>query len=484
MGKNSRARRAAKLKKRSRQRNRQGGRTSTGAEETRASSSHSASSADAGFNDARADPSWSQPSAEESVAALWRQAHHAHRDRHALTDAVQALCLAPADLVDQQAEELLLDLVASCWGGGWQPLELARQGRRATRTAGASRLVTWAIKVDDLNRPAATIDARWQAQAAQLDVPAMSGRPGWFSAWANNEGLDRRAAIRGVLDALAAISEIPRLDILIPPPGSSDVNNDSISTGRASGVDADPVLERIRALLAKAESSEFEAESASFTAKAQELITRHAIDLAVLAHAEGAASDEPTMIRVLIEPPYVDAKSLLLHVVAEAGRCRSVIYPGLDMCAVMGTADDLAAVEMLFTSLLVQAQTALADAARHAPPGTRTRSQSFRSAFLTAFAGRIAERLAAINDHVFAEAEQQVGSSFQLVLRDRSARVDAAFDERFANVEQARVRGGFDGAGFASGRSAAERAKLNLDLTDPSSTSPGSAERPPSLLNS
>ncbi len=454
MGKNSQARRAAKLKKkRSRQRSSQGGR--------------------------RAESSWS---AGESVATLWYLADRAHRGGLGLADAVDALCLADADLVDRRAEDLLLDQVASCWGGGWQPVELARQGRRATRSVAAGRLVTWAIKVDDLNRPAATIDSRWHAQTTQLDAPSMSGRPGWFAAWAHHEGLDRQAAIRGAVDALSSISAIPRLDILIPPPGSSDVNTHACSTGLASRVDADPVLERIRALLAKAESSEFEAESASFTAKAQELITRHAIDRAVLTHAEGTEGDVPTMVRVMIESPYVDAKSLLLHVVADAGRCRSVMHSGLDMSTVMGTADDLAAVEMLFTSLLVQAQTALAEAARNAPAGTRTRSQSFRSAFLTAFADRIGERLAAINDHVFDEAEQRVGSSFQLVLRDRSARVDAAFAERFANLQQVRVRGGVDGAGFASGRSAAERAQLNLDLTDPHSTNPGSGARQPSLL--
>ena len=46
---------------------------------------------------------------------------------------------------------------------------------------------------------------------------------------------------------------------------------------------------------------------------------------------------------------------------------------------------DLAAVELLFTSLLVQAQTALMRA-----PGS---SRSYRSSFLFAYAARIGERL-------------------------------------------------------------------------------------------
>ena len=44
----------------------------------------------------------------------------------------------------------------------------------------------------------------------------------------------------------------------------------------------DAVLARIRQLLAKAESTTFEAEALAFTAKAQELMTRHAIDAALV----------------------------------------------------------------------------------------------------------------------------------------------------------------------------------------------------------
>jgi len=74
------------------------------------------------------------------------------------------------------------------------------------------------------------------------------------------------------------------------------------------------VLQKVRGLLAKAESTEFEAEAAALTAKAQELMTRHAIDRAAL-HV-GQAVGRPSIIRVAIEAPYVDPKSLLLQLVA------------------------------------------------------------------------------------------------------------------------------------------------------------------------
>ncbi len=85
------------------------------------------------------------------------------------------------------------------------------------------------------------------------------------------------------------------------------------------------VLARIRALLAKAESTTFEEEAHAFTAKAQELMTRHAIDVAMLgasAGSDAAISTEHRMIR--IEQPYADPKISLLGAVARANRCRAI----------------------------------------------------------------------------------------------------------------------------------------------------------------
>jgi hypothetical protein len=196
-------------------------------------------------------------------------------------------------------------------------------------------------------------------------------------------------------------------------------------------------------------------------------MTRHAIDSAMLQHDGERNDGGPATIRIPVDPPYVDAKSLLLQIVAEASRCRAVMHSGLSLSTVVGFPDDLAAVELLFTSLLVQAQTALADAARRAPAGTRTRSQSYRSAFLLAYAHRIGERLEQINDAVYAQVRQERGDDFLPVLRSRSDRVDDAAAERFGTVSQSRVRGGYDPAGWAGGTHAADQARLNLaDLVE------------------
>ena len=281
------------------------------------------------------------------------------------------------------------------------------------------------------------------------------------------------------------MGSLPRIDVLIPPPGAtSQASSNGRSPDRGAVLDADPILERIRNLLAKAESSSFEAEAAAFTAKAQALMTRHAIDAALLGAGSRGIGETPTMIRLPIDAPYADAKALLLHVVAESGRCRAVGYDKLDLVVVMGFAADLTAVEMLFTSLLVQAQSALAEASRHARPGTRVRSQSYRSAFLVAFAHRVGERLREVNEHVFAQAAADQGPTVALALRDRSAAVDEAMAAHFGELTQTEVRGGYDGAGYASGQLAADRARLaagDLTDTDPWSNEPGGSVPIPML---
>ncbi len=462
MGKNNRARRAAKAKKTARPRTEPNHRRTDRPEPE------------------PTPPGESTYSREDVVQFVWERAAGASALGGDVEFCLVDLCAADtleAGLVSRVGEQLLLRFVDRCWTSGWQPVELVRQGKRGTATSAASRLVALAVAHDNADRRAATLDPRWMLQIDHLDLPPADGRSGWFDRWQRNEGLDRTTALRAAIDAAGALGGVPRLDVLIPPPGASSASEPHrwVAPGPV-GVDADPMLERIRNLLAKAESTDFEAEAEAFTAKAQELMTRHAIDAALLAAGGAASGERPSMIRVAIDAPYADAKSLLLHVVAEAGRCRAAGYAKLDLVAVMGFATDLAAVEMLFTSLLVQAQSSLAESSRRAPPGTRARSQSFRSAFLVAYAHRVAERLREVNAHVVDQVTDTSGASVQLVLRDRSKAVDDAFAERFDQLRTVGVRGGYDRAGYASGVLAADRARLTgADLTGATARSSGAA---------
>ena len=190
--------------------------------------------------------------------------------------------------------------------------------------------------------------------------------------------------------ALGVLGGVGPLPTLIPPPGST-----APASGEVADVD-DPVLVKVRALLAQAESTTFDAEAAAFTAKAQELMARHAIDAAVL-WASSERDERPTTIRLPIDDPYADIKALLLHHVALRSRCRAVRHVHYGLVSVVGFASDVAAAELLFTSLLVQSQAALQAEGAKAAPGARARSRSFRSSFLLSFTRRVDQRLAEIN---------------------------------------------------------------------------------------
>jgi len=374
-------------------------------------------------------------------------------------DAIEQLYLLDPTTVSRECERQALQLTRTAWSGGWQPVELVRQVRRATDVATA-QLALVVIAADHARRRTADLDARWARQLDDLAIPRMESAGGWHMGWAEREHVRWADALGATVAFLQCLASLTRLPILIPPPGTN--------AGPGAPVDLsartrDPILERVRALLAQAESTTFEAEAETFTAKAQELMTRHAIDAAMVS-ARTDRAETPLTIRIPIDDPYVGAKSLLLHHVAENTRCRSVILSRYAMSTVTGFAGDVAATEMLFTSLLVQAQAAMQAASASASAGARTRSRSFRSSFLTAYAHRIGARLAEINAGVIADAD--AGRSILPVLAARSAAVDDAVDEMFGKLRRSPARGGYDADGWASGHLAADRAQLTSgDLT-------------------
>ena len=217
-------------------------------------------------------------------------------------------------------------------------------------------------------------------------------------------------------------------------------------------------LERIRALLAKAESTEFDEEADAFTSKAQELMTRHAIDDALLAaHEAGRSSGEqPSGRRIGIDDPYAQAKAILLTVIGEASHCRAVWSKRFGFSTVFGYAGDLMSVELLYTSLLLQARNAMV---RAGDGGKRARSSSFRRSFLFGFADRIGRRLEEAAGAAVADAVDERGSALLPVLAQRSGRVDEFRNEAFPHLAENRMTIG-DWSGWVSGVAAADTAVL------------------------
>ena len=155
----------------------------------------------------------------------------------------------------------------------------------------------------------------------------------------------------------------------------------------------------------------------------------------------------------------------MLQMVAEHGRCRAVWSAGIGLSTVAGFASDVAAVELLFTSLLVQAQAAMTDASRTAPPGARTRSRSYRSSFLQAYAARIADRLAEINAAVMADAEAEHGAALVPVLEERAQAVDDVIEAMFPKW----ATSGCAVGSTPSAGPAAVRRRISRNSTPPSS---------------
>ncbi len=218
------------------------------------------------------------------------------------------------------------------------------------------------------------------------------------------------------------------------------------------------VLHRVRALLAKAESTTYAEEAEALTAKAQELMDRHAIDRAVLVAAGAVPGGGPGRRRLPVDPPYARPKLHLLSEVARANRCRAVWDEGSGDATVVGFPDDADRVELLFTSLLVQSTTAMLAAG--ATP--EARSRSFRHSFLVAYAVRIGERLRDAARATAAEADRASGGAVLPVLADRAERVDVALAEAFPTLRRTRVTAR-DGAGYRAGHRAADRARLRHD---------------------
>ncbi len=131
-------------------------------------------------------------------------------------------------------------------------------------------------------------------------------------------------ALRTVVEVLGVLVWLPLIQAVLPPPSEWQFIQSS-SHSRAGGVD-EGTLAKVRALLAKAESTNFEHEAAALTAKAQELMSRHAIDEAMARGASGGSRDTPLIRRLPVDDPYAGPKSTLLAVVAAANGVRTVWY--------------------------------------------------------------------------------------------------------------------------------------------------------------
>ncbi|WP_405617260.1 DUF2786 domain-containing protein [Streptomyces sp. NBC_00076] len=331
------------------------------------------------------------------------------------------------------------EFVAAAWRRGWQPADVVRIVGRELDDIHV-RLAAGLIHAQSPNdRPRGR---RWTAQLAQLGRLADPGgtppRP------------DRFAHATAVLELYRLLLRLPALEPLEEPrPGSGPRQGPGSGRGTESRM-----LTRIRGLLAKAEATDFPAEAEALSERAQQLMARHSVDEAVLADRGGAgAADAPGACRIGVEPPYEQAKAVLLDAVAAANHCRAVWNEPFAFSTVVGFESDLEVVELLYTSLLVQAQSAMTKAEAAQRAGGRKRTKTFRQSFLAAYAHRVGIRLREA-------AATPVSEDLLPVLASREVAVTDRLDRMFPRTSTTRLRGVSDEAGWTEGAQAADRAQV------------------------
>lgn len=329
-------------------------------------------------------------------------------------------CGDVAPIVEAVGQGCMADAVAEALLRGWRPSEVAHAARRPRATSAASR---------------------------DLLLRALDRPDGLAAGWLGDD--DRRRQLRVMIEAVAFVCDLPKLPDwpAAPVPTATDP-------------DQDRMLEKVRALLAKAESTEFDEEAESLTAKAQELMARYAIDRATVEATLASSVSVPVgTVRISIDEPYVGPKSMLVHHIAKANRCRSVWSEHHGFATVVGAHTDLAVVELLFTSLLVQAVAAMRRAGSRVDADGRSRTRSFRHSFLLAFGARIGERLREATDAAVAAAIDESGDAFLPVLASRSDATERAVKELFPRLSSSSLSySNVDG--YVAGRVAADLAHL------------------------
>lgn len=414
-------------------------------------------------------------SVEARVEAAATSARHGGAPSALLVDALarepSRMAGDAADPVDRALASALVAAVADAWRRGWQPADLHRAGARAHGRA-AARLLVRAMVAEVARHVESTVPARWRQQLDALGADASPGAAGapWAVPWPGpatasaDPSVARVEAVSVAVASLAHVRSLPRLPRLGPVPGESG----AVGGDRRPRPDA-TVLHRVTSLLAKAESTTFPDEAEALTAKAQELMTRHAIDRAQLEAGRGADAVAGGR-RIAVDDPYANARYLLLSAVADANRCRAVWTRAWGFSTVFGDEGDLDAVELLFTSLLVQATRAMV-LEPVAASGSGGRTRSFRHAFLVAFAGRIGERLVRASEAATADAARHSTAVVPL-FEARRAAADRAVGEAFPETRTMRVSAR-NTEGWHAGLRAADRAHLGHERPVPGTGPPG-----------
>ena len=224
---------------------------------------------------------------------------------------------------------------------------------------------------------------------------------------------------------------------------------------------ADPLLARVRKLLAKAENAGVTpAEAQALTAKAAELMAKYGIDRALLA-AERPETDRPADRVIDVGNPWARVQAHLLCGLASALRCQCVILPRPgpgSRIHIFGFLSDIERTDVLYTSLLIQMWQGLA--ATEVPGWSRS-PRAWRRSWLLGFAAAVIARVRAAEDAATRRATAPAagsGSRASLVLADRTRVIRHNIDQAYPVTRKSRVT--YSGSGYGAGYTEGQRADI------------------------
>lgn len=239
------------------------------------------------------------------------------------------------------------------------------------------------------------------------------------------------------------------------------------------------MAEKVKKLLRLAEDPAATPEEAqAFTAKAQQMMSKYAIDLAMISDAHDI--DQLVAERIVIADPYARRKVSLANSVARANDCRgiySTFYTTAGKKAyyieIVGYATDVDWVKTLYASLEVQLASALTRDAKRRSPNENGRTWSVN--YIDGFSAAISNRLTAAKREAKAQAEREqweaninpapgteppFGPSVALVLADKAKQVESEFKVRHPRTRTVSSRSTYSSSGHNSGAAAGQTASL------------------------
>lgn len=221
------------------------------------------------------------------------------------------------------------------------------------------------------------------------------------------------------------------------------------------------MMEKVEGLLAKAESTEFPEERDSFITKAQELMTKYAIEEASLRKGQDASEIVMEHIQVNMDKiKYTKAVATLITAVGQAQNAYVVFTPksgkqrGFAFATVFGSPTALDLVLMMVSSLHKQLEIALRDT----PVPEWEHGKTFRNNFVISFANAINMRLREAKEETI---RNESNKSAALVLVNEAERAEEAGRNHFGRVSTASSSTGrHSSAGQAAGWKAGMDASL------------------------